>query len=163
MAPLLSLLLLGTPIAGPSGPKQGPKPSELAKLYFIAGDLLRAREALEGGRGRDPLAEPMLRELADYQYLAARSDRLTAAEAKQLIALDRAFSPLAMGKITRPVHDRFVAMPLLKAKARLEANLLAEALPFALAAHDADPLDPDALAMLARLGVDAGTPSDAGR
>jgi hypothetical protein len=153
MAPLLALLLLANPVAGP---KEGPKPSELAKLYFIAGDLLRARQALEGGQGKDPKVEPMLKELADYQFLLSKADRLTAKEAAQLIALDHAFSPLAMAKTTKPIHDRFVAMPLLKAKARLDTPK--DALPFAQAAHDADPLDPDALAMLAKLGVDAGTP-----
>jgi hypothetical protein len=158
MAPLLALLLLGTPIAGPHGPKEGPKPSELGKLYFIAGDLLRAHEALEAGHGKDPACEPMIKQLADYQLLVTKADKLTPAEAKQLIALDRALSPLAVGKMTRPVHDRFVTLPLLKAKARLDANLPNDALPFALAAHDADPNDPDALAVLQRLGVDAGTP-----
>lgn len=163
MAPLLALLLLANPVSGPSAPKEGPKPSELAKIYFIAGDLVRARTALEGGRKSDPKAEPMLKQLADYQFLVSKADKLTAAEAKQLIALDRAFSPQATGKMTRPVHDRFVAMPLLKAQARLDANLLSDALPLALAAHDADPFDADAVAMLSKLGVDAGMPSDAGR
>ena len=42
-------------------------------------------------------------------------------------AADRALSSLAGGKMTKPVHDRFVTLPLLKAKARLDANLLKDA------------------------------------
>jgi hypothetical protein len=163
MIALLALALATNPLAGPAAPKEGPQPSELAKLYFIAGDLSRAHDALNAGVKRDPKCEPMLRALADYQYLVSRSDRLTPADAKQLFALDRALSPQAMGKITKPVHDRFVAMPLLKAKARLDAGLTQEALGFARAAYDADPYDADAVATMSRLGVDAGTPVDGGR
>ena len=163
MTPLLALALFATAQAGPNAPKDGPPPSELAKLYFIAGDLLRANEAVQAGAPRDPKCQAMVKPLADYMLLASRKDRLTAAEAKQFIAADRAVSPLAMSKVTRSVYERFVGLPLLKAKARVANGLNADALTYVREALDADPNNAEAAALLLKLAPDAGTAADAGR
>jgi hypothetical protein len=159
MTPLLLLALL----AAPPDLAKGPPPSELAKIYFIAGDLLRAHDVLRMGQAKDPKAKPMLAALIEYEELVAHSDRLTPAEAKALVADDRLISPLAMGKMTRSVYDRFVATPLLKAKARYDDDLNAEAEQLARQALEIDPHSADARALLAKLGADAGPPADAGR
>ena len=161
MTPLLLLALA----AAPPDLDRGPPPSELAKLYFIAGDLLRAQQALRLGQSRDPRAKAMMPAFIEYEQLATRADHLTQAEAKAFVADDRALSPLAMGKMTKGVYDRFVTTPLLKARARADAELNAEAMALARAALEVDPHSAEAIALLRQLGVDAGVgpPADAGR
>ncbi len=157
MGPLLALLLA----AAPPELEKGPPPSELVKLYFIAGDLLRAQEVLKLGLTKDPKCKPMKVPFFEYQELAAKGEHLTVAQAKAMIADDRLVSPLAMGKITKPVYERFVTLPLLKAKARLDAGLVLEAAQLAREALEADPASAEAKAILGQLGADAGSPAPA--
>ncbi|MBX7099155.1 MAG: hypothetical protein K1X89_15700 [Myxococcaceae bacterium] len=140
----LALLLLA---AAP--PKKGPKPSEMAHLYFLAGDLPHAVESakkcneLEGGK-----CKAMFKALAEYQFLASRAERLTPAEAKQFIAYDREISKTVPAKLTERVIARYVTEPLDLANRAAAAGDREQALGLAKAVLDVDPTNADARAML---------------
>lgn len=142
-------LYLALALLAAAPPKKGPKASEMAHLYFLAGDLTHAVESakkcneLEGGK-----CKAMFKALAEYQYLASRTERLTPAEAKQFIAYDRAISKTVPAKLTEKVIERFVKEPLDLAARAAAAGDREQAQGLAKAVLEVDPTNADAKAML---------------
>lgn len=107
----------------PPGAGAAPPPWEVAKLFFLAGDVARAVETVLKCQVTSPKrCGPMKKPLVEYQYLASKRDELTREEAAQLIAYDRQLSPTKPGKISEPIIARFVTTPLSLAKARIDGG-----------------------------------------
>jgi tetratricopeptide (TPR) repeat protein len=133
--------MMGQPTAAP-----GPKASETAKLYFIAGDLKSAREWAERGLRREAKrCRPILRDLAEYAFLMSRYEPLTSEQARLVLELDRRLSPQQPGKLTRPVIERYVEGPLNRAKAWVEQGAASEAVQFVDEALAVDPHNAEAI------------------
>ena len=80
MISLLLLLAIAAPPT-PANPVKGPPPSELARLYFLAGDLRKATETARMGVGIDPVrCKAIYPMLVEYEFLLPRADTLTPAE-----------------------------------------------------------------------------------
>jgi hypothetical protein len=158
---MLALLMILAAAPDPAAAKKGPPPSELARLYFLAGDLRRAVESAGMGR-QDPkkpdaaACKTLYPLLVEYEFLVPRRDTLKPEEAKSLLELDREISPKQMGNLTKEVLKHYVEIPLQLARNAGSENaprarkLLAQVLAV-------DPANPDALKLSAELG-----PADAG-
>jgi len=158
---LLLSLAVSAPPAAPELPKQGPSPSEMAKLYFLAGDVETAVNTCRMGLKVEPKkCGPMLKALAEYGFLAARRDALTQAEVKSFLAWDRILSPGQPSRLTEPVIHRAVTAPLGLARARLQAGDRAGAKGFLDAVLEVDPKNAEALSLQKTLHEGA---SDGGR
>lgn len=152
----------------PGGPsvKAAPTALETARLYFIAGNLSGAEEWGQRGMKKEAKAcRPLLKALAEYAFLMSRVDRLTLDEARQVLELDRAISPKAVGKLTVPIVERFVQGPLARAQLWASQGAAGEAVRFVEDALRVDPKNVEALALRVRLleVADGGRPWDAGR
>ena len=91
MLPLVLFLLSAAPA---SEARKGPPASEMAKLYFLAGDLRRAIETARQGINSDPVkCKALYPMLVEYQFLVPRGDELTPAEARAFLEWDRKISP----------------------------------------------------------------------
>lgn len=155
MAALLLALVLSTPPARPPAPPAG----ETAKLFFLAGDLAKAVDWAERGLKTEPLkCKPMLRALAEYGALANHTDDFTPEQAKAFLEWDRQIAPGTPGKLTVPVINHFVAVPLDKARAALKAGDPAAARALVAGALTVDPKNAAALALSRQLSA-----ADAGR
>lgn len=165
MLALLTALVLAAPPASPPALKGAPPPSEMAKLYFLAGDLAQAVEIARQGLKTEPAkCKPLLTALAEYQYLAPKRDAFTPAQAKTFLDYDHAITPDKPGKLTEGVLVRWVRQPLDLAKARLAAGDAEGARRFVQAVLEVDPKNAEALALQRppAEGVDAGRPVDGG-
>jgi hypothetical protein len=162
LALLLSLAVSAPPpVAPPELPKQGPTPSELAKLYFLAGDLDMAANTCRMGLKVEPKkCGPMLKALAEYGYLASKRDTLTQAEVKSFLAWDHILSPGTPSKLTEPVIKRAVTQPLALAHARAQAGDRSGARKFLEAVLEVDPKNAEALGLMKDVQE---TASDGGR
>jgi hypothetical protein len=106
----VSMLVLA---AAPPPKGRAPPASETAKLYFLAGDLAKAQEWARQGIRREPkLCRPLVKRLAEYAWLAGKSDDLDVKQARQVLELDRAISPSKPGKLTERVIERFITRPM---------------------------------------------------
>lgn len=162
LALLLSLAVSAPPPrAPPEPPRQGPAPSELAKLYFLAGELDMAASTCRVGLKVEPKkCGPMLKALAEYGYLASKRDTLSQAEVKSFLAWDRILSPGTPSKLTEPVIKSAVTQPLSLAHARAQAGDRAGARKFLEAVLEVDPKNAEALGLMKEL---QDTASDGGR
>ncbi|MBL8918278.1 MAG: hypothetical protein JNJ54_05420 [Myxococcaceae bacterium] len=167
LAALLGLLVTQAPPPTAGGPGAlAPTAIETARLYFIAGDLVTAREWLQRGQKKEAkVCRPALKSLAEYAFLLGKSEELTLDEARQVVELDKRISPKEPGKLTRKVIDRFVVGPLKRAEAWAMQGAAGEAVRFVDDALKVDPANPEAKALRARLLdiADGGAPWDAGR
>lgn len=117
----LLMLLSGTPAK--SKPADAPLPSETVKLFFLAGDLARAQEFARACRRSEPKrCDTLNKRIAEYAFLARDIDALTAEQARELIALDAKITPLARGKITEKVIERYITVPLDRARSRAQGD-----------------------------------------
>lgn len=150
---LLALLLSQAPPQKLGGGAR-PKPSEMAHLFFLAGDLARAvdqaRQCNVAEKGK---CKAMLVALAEYQFLANRIERFSAADARSFIALDRTISKTVPGKLTEPVLARWVKDPIARATQAATAGDRAQAEAIAVQVLQIDPGNADARALAGR---DAG-------
>ena len=161
MLPLLLLLAVSAappPAAPEVDPKKGPPPSELAKLYFLAGDLRKATETARVGAKVDPVkCKAIYPMLVEYEFLLPRADHLTPAEAKAFFEWDRKISPGTPGKLTGPVFRRYVETPLQLARTAAQGDDKPRAAKLVAQVLEVDPANADALALKASL-----EPADAG-
>ena len=142
-------------LAAPANKPKGPKPSELAHLQFLGGDLGHAVEsARQCNRVEQGKCNAMFKALAEYQYLASRSDRFTPAEAKSFVALDRVISKTVPGKLTEPVLRQFITEPLQLAAAAVRSGDRAQAEALVKGVLEVDPANAEAKALL--IAPDAG-------
>lgn len=115
-------------------------------FVFRAGDLPRARDiALKCRKFAPKVCGKMFRGLVDYQFLIPRSDALSLAEAKQLIALDRMLSPEEPGRLTLPILAQYVTFPLAQATEALKGQNVSLALSFVDRVLSVDPKNVRAL------------------
>jgi hypothetical protein len=130
-----------------------PKPSETARLYFLAGDLAKAQEWARAGRAKDPACGPLLKLLAEYAFEVGHADGFDPPSARAFLRLDRQISPTVPGKLTRPIIDRFITHPLELARAHLKAGAADSAARIAAQVLDVDPTNAEARSLVGR---DAG-------
>lgn len=156
---ILALVVLqAAPKAKPPAP--GPTAAETAKLYFLAGDVVKAQEWVRRGLKREPkTCGPMHKALAEYAFLANHLDEFDAAQAKSFFELDRQISPTVRSQLTDKAWARYVTRPLELARSRSHGDV-----PGALGLVDrvlaVDPQNVEALALKASLTAGSG---DAGR
>lgn len=111
---LVVALLSGTPA---KKPVDAPHPSETAKLFFLTGDIAKAQEIARLCLRKEPKkCGPLNRWIAEYAFLVRDIDALTPEQARELIELDAKIAPDARGKLTQKVVERFVTIPLERAK-----------------------------------------------
>jgi hypothetical protein len=138
---------------------KGPPASEMAKLYFLAGDLRKAIETARAGTKSPDAARckalyPML---VEYEFALSRAESLTPAEAKAFLDWDRKISPGTPGKLTAAVVRRYVDAPLQLARTAEQGGELAKARRLVVGVLQVDATNTDALALR-----DALDPPDAG-
>lgn len=112
MTTALCLLLL---CAAPpeAGKPKTPPASDMAILYFMAGDMRRAVETARGGMKTDAAkCKALYPMLVEYQFLVPKRDSLSVEEAKNFLAWDKKISPKAPGKLTGVVYRQYVETPL---------------------------------------------------
>lgn len=164
LAALLGLLMTQAP--PPAGGALAPTAIETARLYFLAGDLVTARDWLQRGLKKEAkVCKPALKNLAEYAFLMGKSEELTLDEARQVVELDKRLSPKEPGKLTKKVSERFVLGPMKRAEAWAAQGAAGEAVRFVDDALKVDPSNAEAKALKARLLelADGGVAGDAGR
>lgn len=123
---MLTLCLLALVAAAPPAGKKpagAPHPSETAKLFFLTGDIAKAQEfALACARREPKKCGPINKWIAEYAFLVRDSDTLTADQARELIALDLKIVPDKRGKLTEKVFERYVTVPLDRARSRASGD-----------------------------------------
>lgn len=153
----MGALLLALVLAAPPKKLPAPPPGETAKLYFLAGDVAKAVDwARRGVRTDAAKCKPMLEALAEYGALANHTDDFTPEQARAFLEWDRKISPGTPGKLTVPVINHFIVVPLERARADLQAGELAEARERLALVLAVDPKNAAALALEEQLSADAG-------
>ncbi len=151
---LLLLLALGQAPAHGKAPAL--KGAAAVRAAFVQGDLRAASEAASRCVRREPaVCRPLQRQLAQYAPLAKAVDRLTPAEARRLLELDRALSPGAPGAITAKAIEKFVTSPLGLARHHAQEGNAASARVIARQVLDVDPANPEAQALAAPAAEEA--------
>lgn len=123
---LLALVISGAPAGAPAAPPKGsgPTAAETAKLFFLAGDVLKAQEWARRGLQREPkTCGPIHKALAEYAFLLNHVDEFTPEQAKQFFELDAAISPTVRGKLTQKAYEKHVLKPLSLAKSRADGDV----------------------------------------
>lgn len=119
---MLSLTLLALLSAKPAAEKP-PSMIETAKLFFLAGDIPKAQDWARACLKREPkVCASINKWLAEYAFLASRIDEFTPEQAREFIELDKKIAPLAQGKMTKEVVERYVTKPFETAKARANGD-----------------------------------------
>jgi hypothetical protein len=151
---------------------QAPMPSqplaptafETAKLYYLAGNLSSAQEWCERGKKKEgKLCGPFLKTLAEYKFLMGKFEELTLDEAAQVLVLDKKLSPKEPGKLTKPVLERYVRGPMMRAEGWANQGAAGEAVKFVDDVLKVDPKNAEAKALRLRLLELAKASADAGR
>ena len=156
---MILLLLLMTAAPAAEAAPTGPPPSELAKLFFLAGDLRKATETARLGVKVDPVrCRAIYPMLVEYEFLIPRADNLTPAEAKAFFEWDRKISPGTPGKLTTAVFRKYVETPLQLAHTAVNGDDLPRARKLLAQVLEVDPTNADALAL--KLSI---APKDGGR
>ena len=155
---MLTVTLMLLCAAPPADRPKAPPASDMAILFFLAGDLRRAVDTCRLGMKTDPVkCKALYPMLVEYEFLVPRRESLTVAEAKAFVAWDRKISPAAPGKLTGAVMKRFVETPLHFARLAHASGEAAKAKRLLGEALEVDPLHADALALKAQLEArDAG-------
>ncbi len=157
MIAALTLLLLTVEPEGGMQKVPAPPASDMAILYFMAGDLRRAVDTARAGMKSDPVRckalHPML---VEYQFLVPKRETLTQEEAKNFLAWDKKISPKATGKLTPLVVQRYVDLPLQQARTANQGGDVARSKKLVADVLAVDPANADALALKAALSADAG-------
>ena len=152
--PLLLILTAAPPVAEKP---DTPPASDMAILYFLAGDLRRAVDTARAGLTSDPkkckVLYPML---VEYAFLVPKRETFSLAEAKSFLDYDKKISPKAQGKLTANVVKRYVELPLQSARTAHKGGDLVRARQFVDDALAVDATNADAIALKAELGADAG-------
>ncbi|MBS1149730.1 MAG: hypothetical protein H6Q89_1428 [Myxococcaceae bacterium] len=148
MTTALCLLLL---CAAPEGEKPtGPPASDMAILYFLAGDLRRAVDVARAGLKTDAVkCKPLFPMLVEYEFLLPKRETLTVEEAKAFLEWDRKISPKAQGKLTGVVYRKYVETPLHYARTANQGGELEKAKKLLGEVLIVDPKNEDALALKA--------------
>ena len=145
----LCLLLL---TAAPAEKPKAPPASDMAILYFMAGDLRRAVDTARLGMKTDAVkCKALYPLLVEYEFLVPKRDTLSVAEAKDFIAWDRQISPKASGKLTGSVIKRYIEAPLHYARTAHEGGEAAKAKKLLDDVLEIDPKNADALALKAKI------------
>ncbi len=154
MISALTLLLL---CAEPVQKQPAPPASDMAILYFMAGDLRRAVDTARAGMKSDPVkCKALFPMLVEYQFLVPKRESLTLEEAKNFILWDKKISPKATGKLTPLVVKRYIDLPLQLARTANQGGDLARSKKFVADVLAVDPANEDALALSASFSADAG-------
>lgn len=158
MLSLSLMLVLGADAVHP--PPPSPPPSDMAILYFLAGDLRRAVDTARGGlKGNDAKkCKVLFPMLVEYEFLIPKREEFTLEQARQFLEYDKKISPQAQSKLTLQVVKRYVDLPLQTARTAQKGGDLARARKFVGDALAVDPASKDALELQAQLGA-----ADAGR
>lgn len=159
----LSVALAQDPMAARA---LAPTAIETARLYYLAGDLRSSREWCERGLKKErKRCQPFLRSLAEYEFLMGKYDELSLAEAATVVQLDRGLSPGEPGKLTKPVLERYVRGPMMRARDWAAQGASGEAVRFVDDVLKVDPKNDEAKQLRAELlaQADGGVPADAGR
>ena len=157
MTSALCLLLL---CAAPDGEKvKTPPASDMAILFFLAGDLRRAVDTARAGLKTDSArCKPLYPMLVEYEFLVPKRDELTADEAKSFLAWDKKISPKASGKLTAVVYRRYVEAPLQYARTAHQGGDTAKANKLLANVLTVDPTNASALELKALMGrLDGGS------
>ena len=155
MTALCLLLLCAAPDVAP--PPKAPPASDMAILYFMAGDMRRAVDTARAGLKTDAVrCKPLYPMLVEYEFLVPKRDELTVEEARSFIAWDRKISPKASGKLTAVVFRKYVETPLHYARTANEGGDLAKAKQLLADVLTVDPANAEALALKALIAQPDG-------
>jgi hypothetical protein len=117
-------------------------------VAFVAGDLARANEAAKACARKEPkVCRPLLKALGQYGPLAKAVDKLSPAQARQLLGLDRQLSPEGPGAITAKAIEHFVTSPMELARHHAASGNPAGARIIALQVLQIDPANTEAQAL----------------
>jgi hypothetical protein len=148
MTSALCLMLLCA--APPPAERASPPASDMAILYFLAGDLRRAVETARSGMKTDAVrCKALYPLLVEYEFLIPKRDALTVDEAKSFLEWDRKISPKAQGKLTTGVYRQYVETPIIHARTAHLGGDAARAKQMVADVLKIDPKNPDALALKA--------------
>ena len=154
MTALCLLLWCAAPEVGKA---KTPPASDMAILFFLAGDMRQAVNTARGGLTTDPVKCKVLYPmLVEYEFLVPRRDELTIDEAKSFIAWDRKISPKASGKLTAAVYRKYVETPLHYARTANQGGDVAKAQKLLNDVLTVDPISADALALKALIAQPDG-------
>ncbi|MBX7113941.1 MAG: hypothetical protein K1X64_06350 [Myxococcaceae bacterium] len=154
---LLAVLLAGASDAGVAPPTDR-DPPDLARVYFRMGDVARAITVVRSCAKTHPKQCKKLKmALVEYQALATRFSPLTQSDVKALLAWDAQISPGEPSRMTKPVLERWVVVPLREAGLANAASNPRRALELVEAVLDEQPGNAEAQAMLQQLSPDGGT------
>ena len=157
MISLCLLLLCAAPEGQVVPPPKAPPASDMAILYFMAGDMRRAVDTARAGLKTDAAkCKPLYPMLVEYEFLVPKRDELTVEEAKSFIAWDRKISPKASGKLTAVVVRKYVETPLHYARTANEGGDVAKAKKLLADVLTVDPANADALALKALIAQPDG-------
>src|SRR4051812_45507346 len=110
MTALCLLLLCAAPDEAPK--PRTPPASDMAILFFLAGDLRQATASARAGMKTDTArCKALYPMLVEYEFLVNKRDQFTVEEARAFIAWDRKISPKAMSKLTASVYRTYVDVP----------------------------------------------------
>jgi hypothetical protein len=129
-----------------------PTASATARLHFLTGDVSTAIDWANRGLKKEPkVCKAMAKDLAEYGYLVGKYDELTLDEARQVLELDRRISPDEPGRLSKPVIERFVRGPMMRARAWARQGAAGQAVAFVGDVLKVDPSNVEAKALRAKL------------
>jgi hypothetical protein len=144
---LAALVVLSQDPTSAQAPPQG---VAAVRAAFVQGVLNTASEAARACVLTQPkVCQPVLRSLEQYLALAKSLNVLTPLQAQQLLSLDRELSPGTPGEVTRRVIEKFVSAPLDLARYHAQRGNPESARVIAEQVLEADPTNPEALALAA--------------
>jgi hypothetical protein len=131
-------------------PGPTPRSLEAMRAAFVQGDLAKAAEAGKACARKEPRrCRPLVKALGQYLPLARAVDKLSPAQARVFLALDRQLSPGTPGAVTRKAIEKFVTSPLDLARHHGQQGNPASARVIARQVLEVDPANPEALALAA--------------
>ncbi len=155
MTALCLMLLCAAPVEGEK--PRAPPPSDMAVLFFLAGDLRQATASARAGMKTDAArCKALYPMLVEYEFLVNKRDEFTTEEAKAFIAWDRKISPKAMSKLTTGVFHTYVEVPLMQARTANQGGDLKRAKKLLDDVLVIDPANEDALALKAMMAAPDG-------
>ena len=155
---MLTLALVSLLAADPAPKPETPPASDMAILYFLAGDLRRAVDTARAGLTSDAKrCKALYPMLVEYEFLVPKREEMTVEQARDFLAWDKKISPKSRGKLTGFVVQRYVETPLRAAQVQLKGGDVARARKLIDDALTVGPANTDGLALRAQLGApDAG-------
>ena len=134
-----------------------PPASDMAVLFFMAGDMRRAVDTARAGMKTDAVkCKALYPLLVEYEFLVPKRDALTVEQARSFLAWDTKISPKASGKLTAAVVRKYVETPLHYARTANQGGDLVTAKKLLADVLTIDPTNADALALKALINQPDG-------